>query len=342
KFKDDPAKLREYLAGLDAQGDPDRGLRLLLNQVEGIPGMQGLTGPGARKDANAQALAGQAARRRWEREREEARMLGGAAGELEVARQQQRFVEDEQARLKQRQEGQQALDASYLRKDQAEAQRLVAERGALEERLQNLPGGAENTTATAQELRKEIARRDQRLAELRKGYTDAGSPAQTSEDDDLRSRRLADLDRQKTELTQTCGTLEAQADQEQKERALAASLPANEPGTANDEPVPPFPVATTPGTNSSPARPDEGLPLPTRPDSARPEADGTDWGGPQTAGNATFRMRVAQTRYRIGQKLRVEYQVAEGTETKPPRLGLFNSTGARVASKSLTVEGKEA
>lgn len=338
KFKDDPAKLREYLAGLDSQGDPDRGLRLLLNQVEGIPGMQGLTGPGARKDANAQALAGQAARRRWERERDEARMLGGAAGELEVARQQQRFVEDEQARLKQRQQGQQALDASYLRKDQTEAQRLVAERGALEERLQNLPGGAENTTATAQELRKEIARRDQRLAELRKSYADAGSPVQTTEEDDLRSRRLAELDRQKNELTQTCGTLEAQADQERKERGLAS----NEPVSPNDELVSPFPAASTSGTNSSPARPDDGLPLPNRPDTTRPQPDGTDWGGPQTAGNATFKMRVSQTRYRIGQKLQVAYQVAEGADTKVPRLGLFNSTGSRVASQSLTLAGKEA
>src|SRR5690606_11783194 len=114
--------------------------------------------------------------------------------EMALLETEQLAAAEETARLEDAQARQREQDSKYLRDDQREATRVEEELGSLKERLAHLPGGSDNTTDTAKELREEIAKREARLAELGGNYAAAGSPQnQGDEADRLCGTRLAEL-----------------------------------------------------------------------------------------------------------------------------------------------------
>jgi hypothetical protein len=375
KVKDKPEELKKLLSGMSPDGDANKGLRKVFEQLEVLPGLEGISKSFEKLDPDSMRMANQAARRRWEQERERARLSGGPAAEVEAIKRQEAEVDGQIAAIKEATTQQKDLDGRYLRADQTEAKRLEAELAGLKERRANLPGGKSSRTPTAQALDVQIAEREKKLEALKGKYAAAGSPKDQGEVDlsKLNMPPLAELESRKRELENQrgiCGTGMMAAEEErkkkEKEDALkAAGIPVD-PNTG--EPVPPKPVvdqsgkpvtpspatpkpetaSTTPsdlptgpndGLPGKPVLPSEAVPMPPLPEIVHPKPDVTDVGGPQTAAGGGVKLTIPQTRYRIGTAINVTYEAPKDEKWKIPSIRLENEAGEAVSYQALPRRG---
>jgi hypothetical protein len=229
--KDKPEELKKLLSGMSADGDAGKGIRKVFEQLEALPGMEGISKSFEKLDPDSMRIANQAARRRWEQEKERARLSGGPTAEMEVIKQQEAEVDGQIAAIKDATAQQKDLDGRYLRADQTEAKRLEGELAGLKERRANLPGGKSSRTPTAQALDVEIDEREKKLEALKGKYADAGSPKDQGAVDlsKLNMPPLVELERRKKELEDQrgiCGTGMLAAEEERKKKEKEDALKA--------------------------------------------------------------------------------------------------------------------
>ncbi len=351
KVKDEPAKLKELLSSMSPDGDADKGLRNVFKQLEALPGLEGISKPNARIDADSMRMANQAARRRWEEERRRARLTGGPMAEMALIEKKEAEIDRQLEVVQKATDQQKDLDSRYLRADQREAKRVEDELAALKERRELLPGGGPaSQTETTKKLDAEIGQREKRLNELKGKYAAAGSPKDQGPPDlaGLRMPPLEELQERKKELAsqrEACGTgmlLAAEERQkEEVEKALEEGTLTRDPATGELVPNGANPAANTasgeregtpepsPVAGETPLFGADGVELPPVPETMRPTPENTDPGGPRSASGGGMKLSISQTRYRIGQTISVQSETPTDEDWKMPHFAVFNEDGTR-------------
>lgn len=361
KVKDEPAKLKELLASMSPDGDADKGLRNVFKQLEALPGLEGISKPNAKLDADSMRMANQAARRRWEQERQRARLTGGPMAEMGLIEKQEAEIDRQIEAVQKATDQQKDLDSRYLRKDQREAKHVEEELAALKERRNLLPGGPTSQTETAKKLNSEIESREKRLDELKGKYAAAGSPKDQGPPDlaGLHAPPLAELQDRKKELAaqrEACGTgMLLAAEERQKEevdKAIKDGSLIRDPATGELVPSGPNAAANTaptekegllgPPSNSgeTPLFGDEKVELPPMPEAMRPMPENTDPGGPKSASGGGMKLTIPQTRFRIGATIFVQSETPTDKEWKMPHIAVFGENGARHTYFDLPQRGR--
>ncbi|MEZ5385567.1 MAG: hypothetical protein R3F13_08630 [Prosthecobacter sp.] len=365
KVKDNPAELRKLLAEMSPDGNPDKGLRNVFKQLETLPGLEGISKPNAKIDADSMRMANQAARRRWEQERQRARLTGGPMAEMALIEKEEAEIDRQIEAVQKATDQQKDLDSRYLRADQSEAKKIEDELVELKERQKFLPGGPTSQTETAKQLKSDIEAREKRLDELKGKYAAAGSPKDQGPPDlgDLHAPPLEELQDRKKELAaqrEASGTgmllAEQEREKEQVEEAIKKGTLARDPATGELVPVGAA-ASTAPGTSpgedeatpsptsesgATPLFGEDGTKLPPVPETMRPSPENVDPGGPRSASGGGMKLTIPQTRYRLGQSINVQSETPTEEEWKMPHFAVFSEDGTRYTWFDLPQRGQGA